>query len=518
MSSGDGGGQLQLLREAIEGLDLAPDADAIAEARELLDRFSATIAAAEAEYATTGQVEVDGYPNMAAFLRHRCDLTLTGSRSVAKRAARLGAWPELGDAWIDGRVTGAQVDLACAKVPDRQVERFAETLEETIAIVGHLTAHETGVVLRQWVSHADDAAQREAAEAGIEPQTTIPERELSASRSLDDELVINGHLDTDSAAQIEAALRAATRDDLDGEVRTPAQRRADALVEIARHYLETLDDPGTNRRRERVTLVADTRDVYRSWLTGAGVHTAHQLETFLAARPELGELDRGLFLDAFNHTTFTSRTLDGNPITPALLAAVTSGGVLELLLTADSRPLNLGRSRRTFSDTQRRVLLARWGGCACCGAPPESCEIHHIQPWEEGGLTDLANGVPKCRRCHLLHHRPGWRNRLEPDGTYIVTTPDGDERTYRSSTTTDLPTLPVATSAEPARPLAPYDEWNDRFGPPDPIHHHPDVIDLSGRIIHARVQHGDGHPTTLQLRDELERLIERLERELGLAA
>ncbi len=364
--------------------------------------------------------------------------------------------------------------------------------------------------------------QREAAEAGIEPAVVVPARELSASRTLDDELAVKGHLDKDSAAVVEKALLAATRDDAEGEVRTPTQRRADALVEIARHYLETHENPDANRRRERITLVADLRDVYRSWLTGAGVHTADQLHQFLANRSNLAEVDRGLFLDAFNDTDTTARTLDGNPVTDALVAATTSGGVLELLLTADRRILDLGRSRRTFSDAQRRALLAVWGGCACCGAPPERCDIHHIEPWEHGGLTDLANGVPKCRRCHLLHHRPGWTNRLEPDGTYVVTSPDGDEHRHRASNPGELPTLPVATTAEPARPLR-YDadsdeEWIARFGPPDPVGNHPDVVDLGRQIVLARLRHGDGHPTTGALREQYQDLTDRLEHELGIAA
>ncbi len=443
---------LQVLREAIEGLDLAVHADAIAEARELVDRLEARVALAEAEYVKSGRVEVDGYPNMAAFLRDRTGVTLTESRRIAGRAKRIAAWPEAGAAWRDGRVSGAQVDLMCAKVPDRHVERFAATIDDTLGIIGPLTAHHTGIVLTRWASHADDAAQREAAEAGIEDRDVVPEREMSASRTLDDELVVNGHFDRDSAVFVEAALRAATRPDADGETRTPTQRRADAFVEICRHYIETLENPGTDRRRERVTLVADLLDVYRSWLTGAGVRTAADLEQFFADHPELGELDRGLFLDAFNRTDTTARTLDGHPVTDALIAAATSGGVLELLLTAGNRTLDFGRSRRTFTDAQRRDLLTRWGGCACCGAPPENSDIHHVEPWGKGGLTDTANGVPKCMRDHLLHHRPGWTDRLEPDGTYVVTGPDGVERRYRPPDPAALPTLPVASTAEPGRP------------------------------------------------------------------
>ena len=73
---------------------------------------------------------------------------------------------------------------------------------------------------------------------------------------------------------------------------------------------------------------------------------------------------------------------------------------MELLLTAGSRLLNLGRSIRTFTAAQRRAILARDGGCRGVRRPARECDIHHVIPWEDGGLTDIDNGVAMCRRCH----------------------------------------------------------------------------------------------------------------------
>ena len=440
------------LAGAIDEAEVPVSGDGIACARRLVDRLEAKIAEAEAEYSKAGHAEIDGYPNMAAFVRHSCRTTLPESRRIARRAARLAAWPELGAAWRCGRVTGAQVELACAIVPDRHVDRFAENLVETIEIIAPLTAHHTGVVLRHAKATADAFAEREAAEAGIEVREVVPERDLSVARALDDELVVKGHFDADAAAYVEKALTAATRDDVEGERRSPTQKRADALVEVCRSYLEALDNPGGNRRTERLTISADIVVLYRAWLRALGIRTAAELDAFLSARPGLGEIDRGLFLDAFDGTGGVATTLDGNPVTDALVAAVTSGGALELLLTSGNRLLNLGRSSRLFSDGQRRALLAAWGGCATCGAPPERCEIHHITPWENGGRTDIANGVPKCRRCHLEHHRKRWRDHLDPDGTYVLTLPDGTERRHRPAIRdAQLPGIPVATTSEPVR-------------------------------------------------------------------
>ncbi len=381
-------------------------------------------------------------------------MTLPRSRQVAKRAARVAAWPELGTAWREGRLTGAQVELAASLVPERHVERFAETVDDTIAILSPLTAHQSDRVLRHWVSAADDMAVREAVEAGIDPTEVVPERELSATR-VGGELAIRGFLDTDSAAPVEKALEAATRDDLPGERRTPKQRRADALVAMSQAYLDLLEGPDANRRRERLTITADVVTLHRAWLKVAGVVTAEQLERFLDDRPGLGELDRGLFLTAFDGGAPDATTLDGNPVTDSLLASVASGGAMELLLSADGRLLHLGRTTRTFTPAQRRAVLARDGGCRGCGADPSKCDIHHVVPWEEGGCTDIDNAVALCRRCHRMLHRHRWRNEIATDGTYTLTVAGGATRVSRPPGIDPLlPRLPVATSSEPARPAA----------------------------------------------------------------
>ncbi len=475
MASGGTPEQLHVLREAIEGLDLAVHGDVIAEARELHDRLDAVISAAEAAYTAAGLAEVEGFANTASFERHRCKMTLPRSRQVAKRAARVAVWPELGAAWRDGRLTGAQIDLATSVVPDRHLERFAETIDDTIAILAPLTAFQTGKVLRHWVSTADDMAVREAVEAGITPAEAVPERELSASR-VGDELAVRGFFDLDSAAPIEKALEAATRDDLPGERRTPRQRRADALVEVCQGYLDSLENADGNRRRERLVITADVVALYRAWLRVAGVVTAAQLERFLAARPGLGELDRGLFTAAFQGAGGSAATLDGHPVTDSLLASVAAGGAMELLLSADGRLLHLGRTTRTFTAAQRRAVLARDQGCRGCGADPSKCDIHHVVPWEEGGLTDIDNAVALCRRCHRMLHRRRWANRIDPDGTYTVTLEDGTERTTRPpGLTARLPRPPVATTSEPARPVvtAPPPTRRPRCDCPCPEHRSP---------------------------------------------
>jgi hypothetical protein len=95
MSTGEAGDQLHELREAIEGLDLPVHGTVLAEARALLDRLTAALAMAEADYCATTGWQVDGFGSMAAFARHRDRVSDAEGRRITTRAERMSAWPEV---------------------------------------------------------------------------------------------------------------------------------------------------------------------------------------------------------------------------------------------------------------------------------------------------------------------------------------------------------------------------------------------------------------------------------------
>ena len=107
--------------------------------------------------------------------------------------------------------------------------------------------------------------------------------------------------------------------------------------------------------------------------------------------------------------------------------------------------LAFGQRRRVASAGQRLALTARDGGCCFpgCDSPPGWTEVHHVQPWIDGGPTDVDN------RCLLLcgyHHREfekrGWTVTMKDGAPWWVPPPWIDpERVpirntmYRSSLT-----------------------------------------------------------------------------------
>ena len=132
------------------------------------------------------------------------------------------------------------------------------------------------------------------------------------------------------------------------------------------------------------------------------------------------------------------------------------GGVVEKYLcdagsipvTFDSarRPLDVGREKRLFTRKQRIAIAARDGGCMwpTCTAALDWVEFHHIDHWyEDHGSTDVDDGIPLCRNCHLRLHNHRWRITRERD-------PRTDEDTYWLHPPPEPGALELASTSAPA--------------------------------------------------------------------
>ena len=86
------------------------------------------------------------------------------------------------------------------------------------------------------------------------------------------------------------------------------------------------------------------------------------------------------------------------------------------------------------TDAQRRFVDTRDRRCRMpnCGQRVGWADLDHVVAHADGGVTDCANLCCLCRRHHRLKtFAPGWRFRMDPDGTLHVTTPSGITRTTR---------------------------------------------------------------------------------------
>jgi hypothetical protein len=95
---------------------------------------------------------------------------------------------------------------------------------------------------------------------------------------------------------------------------------------------------------------------------------------------------------------------------------VTPGEVLPLLRDCDiervvfgspSRVIDVGATQRLFVGATRRAVEVRDRACSheSCDTPAEQCEVHHVVPFDDGGPTVQANGRCECSFHHRLRHR-----------------------------------------------------------------------------------------------------------------
>ncbi|MGV0874367.1 HNH endonuclease signature motif containing protein [Mycolicibacterium sp. XJ879] len=138
----------------------------------------------------------------------------------------------------------------------------------------------------------------------------------------------------------------------------------------------------------------------------------------------------------------------------------------EVWFERDGQPIGAGRSTRSISRRLRRALEYRHPTCAVpgCGAT-RGLHAHHIQHWEDGGLTELDNLVLVCPHHHRLHHR-GLITITGPADRLTVT--DSAGRTMSNASLARPP-----TTAAPAVPPCPGPTgeraqwwWYDPYEPP----------------------------------------------------
>jgi hypothetical protein len=169
------------------------------------------------------------------------------------------------------------------------------------------------------------------------------------------------------------------------------QKRADALVRVAEHYLATAKDgpvplSGGDKTHVIVHINADSNT------------DAHHPAAWIENGPVL------------------------SPATVKRLASDAS--LVTVLEDKDGKVLNVGRKTRTIPPSIRRALILRDQGCrfpGCCES--KYVDAHHIHHWCDGGETSLDNLVLLCRRHHRLVHEEGYGIENDQAGNPVFTTP-----------------------------------------------------------------------------------------------
>ena len=298
-----------------------------------------------------------------------------------------GTLRELGAALAAGAVSREHLDVARSalkRLPkplvrerrgevDHLLTEHARTFDPGGA--DHLARHLLSVVAPDRADRYDQNAldRRHLGIATDQTGMVLLSGQLDQAGGLTVATVLDHFVEKDRAAATAADPAAADPGAADpaADVRTRGQRRADALVQMARAAAEHDGLGSAARAVPRVVVV--TTPAQLAGAEGAGAAT----------------------------------TTDGDLIGRGSLARIACDAVIDrVVLDTAGRVLAMDTIGRLATAAQQTALAARDGGCVWpgCTTPPSLCEAHHVTWWSRGGPTTLDNLALLCHRHHTQVH------------------------------------------------------------------------------------------------------------------
>jgi hypothetical protein len=327
------------------------------------NRLSYATSTAVAEFDQWREWGGDGALCATAWIDTRCHVPKREARAQLRRGKALPDLPLAAEAWRNGDIGAAQVDvLIKAKRPVTEDALAGAEAYLVQAGIDMKFAAFCGVVA-YWEQMADQDGTDEAAlarearrDAYLVPSPdgylgamnfdviggAIVAKEL---RRLEDELF--------EADWAEAKERLGRDPHIDDLARTPAQRRADAMIEMA----------------------------VRSASTPAGAQRPEPLFSVLVDYPTLwGRI---------------SKVKEGPVVAPGSLVRWLDEATFERIVFGPDTRGECSKTARFFTGATRRVIETRDLECQheFCDLSAEKCQIDHIVPFSEGGLTEQSNAA-----------------------------------------------------------------------------------------------------------------------------
>lgn len=370
----------ELAAHEVVGVSLRDDLLALEQARARLD---AEVSRRLREFDRSREWSVDGSKSAAAYLVKHVRTAKGDAHHRVRVAREIGELDDTAAAWASGAITTKHAEaIARARHAAKADDQFAEFEPALLGVAKAGTPEDVGETARQWRDALDANLDRDGADTLAEDQ--YQRRNFDFSRSMHGMGFGDLTLDALGSEFLQTALhRAYDELHVANDPRTPGQQRADALVEIARSYLDR--KPGASRSNlPNVMLLADEPTI---------------------AGDTVGEC----------------RLASGARISPETARRLLCDATVQSLHTENGVPLAMGRMARTFTPNQFRALVARDAHCRGpgeCTIGPEHCEAHHLDEWDrDDGDTDLDNGALFCRtHCHRMLHEGGWTVEGDPNG------------------------------------------------------------------------------------------------------
>jgi len=392
------------LGAVLDGL-VDADADAFADRESIkvlhrqLARLEAVTARASASFAASGEWGLDGARSASAWISGSCRLPKHVADSQVRLGRAMRVLPVTAEAWLAGEVSSSHVAALSAARRSGVEDDLARDEANLVGFAKRLSFKQFQQVVAYW----SQAAAPD--EADLDAEALEAKRRCNVSSTLGG--MVRGDFDLDPirGAIVDETMReiydelfkadwAAARERLGREPtveelgRTPQQRRADALVEMA----------------------------IRARTVPAG-----------------GRRPRPLFSVYVDYESTMKRLCElanGTVIAPGQLVPWLSDADLErVVFGPKGRVIDVGRRSRFFTGALRRAVQLRDRECfhPLCDQPAEQCQVDHQQEFFEGGETTQGNGQPACG----FHNRWKHKNKRGDPATRSGSKP-GRKRKRRS--------------------------------------------------------------------------------------
>ncbi|MGH8986529.1 MAG: DUF222 domain-containing protein [Acidimicrobiia bacterium] len=308
--------------------DVAPGAvgDDIVELARERERLDAQLLRRLHRFDASGAWAEDGSLSTRAWLRRHCRIAPGPLAERVRVARRLhDSLPETRAAFAAGEIGYAHVRVIAATVDAS--DACEETIGEAEPILIDVARDCDPVGLRRVAEHWKHTVDAEGFRG--DEHDRYQRRRLHVSSTFQGMVAGDFELEAEGGATVITAVDAYAKPRAGGDPRTPAQRRADALVEICRHALDRGDAPMTGGERPHVTVMLplDTLE---------GRAGAPAAEVGRIAQPISGEAARRLACDC---------------------------GISRIITDGASEPLDIGRRTRVIPPALRRAVIARDRHC-----------------------------------------------------------------------------------------------------------------------------------------------------------
>jgi len=367
----------------------APLAHFLLQLRPSIDRLEIKFSEGAAALAETNEYDQQGFVSPLHWIRLNCHMSAGAAADRVAVGAQLQNVPESHHSMVEGEIGFAHL---------AHVARTAAAIEET----GTNQPFDEKPLLEKardlsvgrfidfchHMRHAADpegyaAEQAQAAEA----------RSLTLKTGEGGMVWLRGVLDPEGAAVFRTALEPLAQRNGKDDDRRRERRLGDAVVELANRSLDSglLNRGGSQRPHLQINATLETL------LQRTGAAAA--------------DLEFSLPISA-----------------KAVERLACDCNVTRILLGADSTVIDVGRSRRVISPSQRRALKARDKGCRFPGCDRRATWTsgHHLIHWIRGGPGDLPNLVLLCYRHHWMVHEGRWQLVKTDEGTFLAVPPQLD--------------------------------------------------------------------------------------------